>query len=108
MKKFAVLLAAVALVAVAASAAVVAYDYAPATNGAAYTVPGAWTPATATAWGTSATVTVQRIHGNATNTLGTIAPGATNASLSWGSLVRGDRLLVTGTGGGTVEIQGTR
>lgn len=89
-----------------AFAAVVSYDYPAATNGAAYTVPQAWTPATATAYGVAETVTVKRIHGSYTNDLGTVAPTALNAAVSWGALVPGDTLVITGEG--LVEIQGTK
>ena len=91
----------------AASAAVVSYDYAASTNGTAYAVGLAWTPAAVTAYGLDASITVQRVHAGSTNTLGTVTNGTLNAAVAWGSLVPGDQLILSG-GLGTVEIQGTK
>lgn len=109
MKKLSLLLACVVFALALggiAFAAVVSYDYTAATNGAVYTVPQAWTPATVTAYGVAETVTVKRIHGSYTNDLGSVAPTAVNTAVTWGALVPGDSLVITGDG--LVEIQGTK
>lgn len=107
MKKSAILLVAAIAAASAAFADVVSYDFAAATNGAAYAVGTAWTPAAVTAYGLDAAITVQRVHAGCTNTLGTVTNGTLNASVAWGSLVPGDQVILSG-GSGTVEIQGTK
>lgn len=106
MKKLSILLAAALLATAAvATAGIVSYEIPAATNGTVFVSPCSWTPKTATAWSCSATVTVARVHGSHTNTLGTVAPGASAATLSWGSVLRGDKLIATGADG-TVELQG--
>ena len=106
MKKL-VLIVAVALACAAAFAGgVVGFDFAAATNGAAYEMPLSWTPAFATAHDVEGIVTVLRVHGSWTNQVGTVASNAVNASTSWGTFLRGDKMVLTGTG--TVSVEGTR
>ena len=106
MKKLVLILAAALAAAAAFGGSVVGFDFAAATNGAAYEMPLSWVPAHATAHGVEGTVTVSRVHGGWTNQVGTVASNAVNASTSWGTFLRGDTMVLTGTG--TVSVEGTR
>jgi len=102
-----VLLAAFAFASVAiAQEFIVSHDYIASTNGASYSVGLPFVPKFVTAYGATGDITVKRIHAGYTNTLGTVASSNLNTSVSWGALVEGDTIVVTGTG--MVEVQGER
>ena len=95
----------------AAAAGPCGFDWAAATNGAAYVMPCDFAPVSVTPHGAAGTTTVERVHGTWTNTfsIGTNRTGWSElcGGTNW-FFLKGDLIRVTGSSNTVLEVQGTR